>query len=100
MAFGRICFLTRARYVFHELNTLTYLVVAIRNVYVNYVGDMKFVMYELIINVCVCNVTNLYDDIYVMCVVVCNCGEIRTSFGAGLLKGRLIPVGLTIADGN
>jgi hypothetical protein len=27
--FGRICLLTRARYVFHELNTLTYLVVAI-----------------------------------------------------------------------
>jgi hypothetical protein len=36
------------------------------------------VMYELIINVCVCNVVVLYDDIYVMCVVVCNCGEIMT----------------------
>jgi hypothetical protein len=84
MVLGRICFLARARYVFCELNTLTYLVVAIWNVYVNYVGDVKFVMCELIINVCVCNVTNLYDDIYVMCVVVCNCGEIRILFGAGL----------------
>jgi hypothetical protein len=41
-------------------------------------------MCELIINVCVCNVTNLYDGIYVMCVVVCNYGEIMTSFGASL----------------
>jgi hypothetical protein len=29
MVFGRICFLTRAHYIFRELNTLTYLVVAI-----------------------------------------------------------------------
>jgi hypothetical protein len=57
-------------------------------------------MCELIINVCVCNVTNLYDDIYVMCVVVCNCGEIMTSFGADLQQKRLILVGLTIADEN
>jgi hypothetical protein len=48
MMFGRICFLTHARYVFRELNTLTYVVVAIWNVYVNYVGDVKFVMCELI----------------------------------------------------
>jgi hypothetical protein len=38
-------------------------------------------MCELIINVCVYNVLVLYDDIYGMCVVVCNCGEIMT-FGA------------------
>jgi hypothetical protein len=57
-------------------------------------------MCELIINVCVCNLTNLYDDIYVMCVVVCNCGEIMTSFGAGLQHERLIPVDLTIANEN
>jgi hypothetical protein len=41
MVFGRICFLTRARYIFHELNILTYLVVAIWNGYVSYVGDVK-----------------------------------------------------------
>jgi hypothetical protein len=38
--------------------------------------------------------------IYVMCVVVCNCGEIMISFGAGLQQYSLIPVGLTIVDGN
>jgi hypothetical protein len=75
-----ICFLTRARYVFRELNTLTYLVVPIWNVCVNYVGDIKFVMCELIINVCVCNVSVLCDYIYVMCAIV---EKIMTSFGAG-----------------
>ena len=76
----RICFLTRARCVFRELNTLTYLIVVICNGYVSYVGDVKFVICELIINVCVCNVSVLYNDIYVLCVVVCNCGEKMISF--------------------
>jgi hypothetical protein len=33
---------------FCELNTLTYLIVAIWNGYVSYVGDVKFVMCEFI----------------------------------------------------
>jgi hypothetical protein len=70
MVFCRIRFLTRARYIFCELNTLTYLVVPIWNVCVNYDGDVKFVMCELIIIVCVCNVSVLYDDIYVICAIV------------------------------
>jgi hypothetical protein len=70
MVLCRICFLTRARYVFRELNTLTYLIVPISNVCVNYDGDVKFVMCELIINVCVSNVPVLCDDIYVMCAIV------------------------------
>jgi hypothetical protein len=77
MVFGRICFLTRAHYIFRELNTLTYLVVAIWNVYVILVDDVKylwtmsmyvFVMWPILIYV-------LSDDIYVMCVVVCNIVE-------------------------
>jgi hypothetical protein len=37
-------------------------------------------MCELIINVCVCNVSVLCDYIYVMCAIV---EKIMTSFGAG-----------------
>jgi hypothetical protein len=48
MVFGCNCFLTRARYVFRELNTLTYLIVAIWNGYVSYVGIVKIMMFELI----------------------------------------------------
>jgi hypothetical protein len=70
MVLCRICFLTRARYIIRGLNTLTYLVVLIWNICVNYVGDIKFVMCELIINVCVCNVYVLCDDIYDMCAIV------------------------------
>jgi hypothetical protein len=61
---------------FANLNTWTYLVVPIWNVCVNYVGDLKFVMYELIINACVCNVYVLCDNIYtyiymyVLCAIV------------------------------
>jgi hypothetical protein len=55
---------------FANLNTWTYLVVPIWNVCVNYVGDLKFVMCELIINACVCNVYVLCDDIYVLCAIV------------------------------
>jgi hypothetical protein len=69
MVLCRICFLTHARYVFRELNTLTYLVVPIWNVSVNYDGDAKFVMCQLIINVCVYNVSVLCGDIYVMCAI-------------------------------
>jgi hypothetical protein len=32
----------------------------------------------LIINVCVYNVLVLYDDIYIICVIMCNCGETMT----------------------
>ena len=56
--------------VFRELNTLTYLVVPILNVCVNYVGDVKFVMCELIANVCVCNMSVLCNDIYVIYAIV------------------------------
>jgi hypothetical protein len=35
-----------------------------------------------------------------MCVVVCNCGEIMTSFGAGLQQERLIPVGFVTPIGH
>jgi hypothetical protein len=59
------------------------------------------VMCELIINVCVCNVSVLYDDLYIC--YVCCCVQLwrnNDHLVLFLQQYRLIPVGLTIADRN